>query len=105
MSRVGLLAAAAFLALALVIVLYRPSRQSPASAFDRFAEGFVRKATESPAGQVPSPPLAQVPAAAIPHNVPPDPRALASDVARQATFDASASEGEFVTPPTVSIEH
>jgi hypothetical protein len=105
MSRVARWAAAAFVAFALVIVLYEPDRRGTKSAFDRFAQGFAQNGPRASIPQSPALQPGQVPVAAIPHTTAPDPRVLASDPARQAAYDAGAQPGEFVTPPTVSIEH
>ena len=46
-----------------------------------------------------------VPSSGLGHSRPPDPEALRDAPGRQATYDAEAKPGEFVTPPSVSIEH
>lgn len=45
------------------------------------------------------------PASGLGHGRPPDPEALRDAPHRQAVYDAEAKPGEFVTPPSVSIEH
>lgn len=105
MSRAALLTAGVLLALALAILLSRPAGQTAASAFDRFAKGRQQLNLAPPATPSSLPPPQLLPANEISHKVPPDPRLLSRDAARQATFDNSAGAGEFVTPPTVSIEH
>ena len=46
-----------------------------------------------------------VPRSGLSHVGPPDPDALRDAPHRQAIYDAEARQGEFVTPPNVSIEH
>lgn len=46
-----------------------------------------------------------VPSSGLGHSRPPDPEALRDAPQRQAVYDAEAKPGEFVTPPSVSIEH
>lgn len=45
------------------------------------------------------------PVSGLGHAQAPDPEALRNAPTRQATYDAEARPGEFVTPPNVSIEH
>jgi hypothetical protein len=105
MGKAALGAAAVIIALALIIVLYRPAKQNPDSAFNRFAQGLPGSAPQELSAQRPPTQFEQVPVAVIPHTTAPDPRVLASDPAKQATYDTAARPGEFVTPPIVSVEH
>jgi hypothetical protein len=61
-----------------------------------------RNSPEGPARLVFSSPA---PVSGLGHAQAPDPEALRDAPARQATYDAEAKPGEFVTPPNVSIEH
>ena len=105
MGKAALGVAAVVIALALIIVLYHPAKQNSNSAFDRFAQGLSGGAPQQLPTQRPPLQPEQVPVSVIPHTTAPDPRVLASDPARQATYDTAARPGEFVTPPNVSVEH
>jgi hypothetical protein len=98
-------AAAAFLAVALVIALYRPSDSRPRSAFDGFARNFAASRQSAGAASTPATPAAALDPQLHSHAKPPPPAALADNVAAQATYDAQATPGDFVTPPSVSIAH
>lgn len=97
--------AAAFLAVALLLVLYRPSDPNSASAFDRFTLNFVPKSAPQPSIALAAVPVAPSALPPTPHSTAPHPDTLANDVATQARYDAEAKPGDFVTPPSVSIAH
>ena len=59
----------------------------------------------TPGGVVPHVTPSPAPRSGLGHAQPPDPEALRDAPGRQATYDAEAKPGEFVTPPHVSIEH
>lgn len=48
---------------------------------------------------------ARIGPASLSHRVAPEPAVLAGDALAQAQYDAEAQAGDFVTPPSVSIEH
>lgn len=102
MGKLSLAVVALLLALALTIVLYRPSGQAAPSAFERFASSqtFAPLAKSSP--QASAVALSPV---QLTNTMPPAVAALANNPATQAEYDARAAPGEFVTPPSVSIEH
>lgn len=105
MSKSALICAIALIAVLLLVVVNLPSSTHPISEFERFADYVTHRATAQEA----APPSLAAPmpgdAYTLSHDSPPAEELLANDVAAQAAYDSTAKEGEFVTPPRVSIEH
>jgi hypothetical protein len=81
--------------------LLSSAEEPSANGAERAANGFTASSwAPPPTNEIGSPAVRQ-----ITHDEPPDPEMLRNAPAAQAYYDATAQPGDFVTPPTVSIEH
>lgn len=83
----------------LAIWALRPDEVSPVAPF------AVTLKAAAPDALVPTVLPTAAPMSGLSHMVPPEPELLRGAPSRQATYDAEAEPGDFVTPPNVSVEH
>lgn len=105
MTKIALGVAAVLVILALVISISPPPGSSTRSKFDQFAVDLAN----NPSPKIRPPSLSdgmnEEAIAPLSHRAPPPPAALANNPTAQSVYDAGAAPGDFVTPPSVSIEH